>query len=217
MKSIFQQLSYHILSAVSLSFVIGIASTSLVQQLPISPTAVITVLGFLFILIALLQLLQKKQTVISLILFLFFGIGFLHTQLGSVPPQAKIHIWNTIINKQEGVIIGTLLSMPEYNETTSKIIVSAKYLRLSNWDTFSPAIGKILLRMEAPWPAQFLPGDTLILRADLKRPTSYNSPGSFDFSQYLARKNIWITGFIRSPLFVKKLSENTPFFHQMRF
>jgi competence protein ComEC len=216
-NTVFQQLSYHILSSVALSFILGIASTSLVTPLFFSPTSVVSILCVVFLLTAVLHMFRQKRSVFFLLLFFFFGIGFLHAQIQSVPPAGKNHIWNTIIDQQEAVVVSTLLSMPEYNGRTSKIAVSVKYLRLRDWEIFTPVAGDILLQMEGLWPEQFLPGDTLVLRADLKRPTSFNSPGSFDFSQHLARKDIWITGFIRTPLFIKELSEDSSLFHRLRF
>ena len=217
MNTVFQQLSYHALSSVALSFILGIASTSLVPPLYLPPASLVSILCALFLLTIVLHMFRQKRTVFFLLLFLFFGIGFLHAQIQSVPPADKNHLWNKINDKQEAVVIGTLLSMPEYNGLTSKISVSAKYVRLRDWQRFTPVTGDILLRMEGLWPKQFLPGDTLVLRADLKRPTSFNSPGSFDFSQYLARKNIWFTGFIHSPLFIQKLTEKSSIYQKLRF
>jgi len=216
-NTVFQHLSYHLLTSISLSFIIGIASSLFLQHLDLSPFILVTLLSILFVLTVALNLFKKKRSVLFLLFCFFYGIGFLHAQIQSVPPAGNNHIWNIITDKQEGVIIGTLISMPGYNGKTSKITVSTKYLRLRYRDEFTPVTGDILLRMEGPWPKQFLPGDTLVLRADLKRPTSFNSPGSFDFSQHLARQDIWITGFIQTPLFIKKLSKNNSFSHRLRF
>ena len=187
------------------------------QHLHFPSSVIITLLLIIFILTAILHFFEIKRPVVFLLLCLFYGIGFFHAQIQSFPPADKNHIWNIIIDKQEGVIVGTLISMPEYNGRTSKVTVSTKYLRLKSQDQFTPVTGDILFRMKGPWPNHLLPGDTLVLRAALKRPTSFNSPGSFDFSQYLARQDIWITGFIQAPLFIKKLAGNNSFFHNLRF
>ena len=217
MNTVFQHLSYHLLSSVSLSFILGIASTSLLQHLHLSPFSVVTVLTVLFVLAVVFHLLKKKGPVFSLLLCLFYGIGFLHAQIQSMPPAGKNHVWNIISDKQESVIIGTLVSMPGYNGKTCKFTISTQYLRLRHRDELTSATGNILMKMEGPWPNQLLPGDTLVVRADLKRPTGFNSPGSFDFSQHLARQDIWITGFVRTPFFIKKLSQSSSFFHRLRF
>lgn len=217
MNIVFQHLSYHLLSSVSLSFIIGIASTSLFQHLHLSPSSVVAVLTVLFVLAGVLHLFKKAGPVFSLLLCLFYGIGFLHAQIQSVPPAGKNHVWNIISDKQESVIVGTLVSMPGYNGKTCRFKISTQYLRLRHWDKLTSVTGNILLNMEGPWPKHLLPGDTLVVRADLKRPTGFNSPGSFDFSQHLARQDIWITGFVRTPFFIKKLSESNSFFHRLRF
>ncbi len=217
MNTVFQHLSYHLLSSISLSFIIGIASTPILQHLHLSTSIVVILLSCLFVLATVLHLFKKDLSLFFLLLCLFFGIGILHAHLQSMPPADKNHIWNRITGKQEGVIIGTLLSMPGYDGKTTKIRISTKYLRLHDQDKLTPVTGDILLRIEGVWSEQFLPGNSLVIRADLKRPTGYNSPGSFDYSQYLARQDIWVTGFIRSPLFIKELSETTSLLHKLRF
>lgn len=217
MNTVFQYLSYHLLSSISLAFILGIATTSFAQHLNVYPSVAVSTLVLIFSLSLTCHLFKKQKCVFILFIFLFFGIGFLHAQLKSVPPDSKDHIWNRIHDKQEVVVIGTLASMVQFNGKTCKIILSTKFLRFPDWKDLRPASGNILLQMEGPWPDQFSPGDKLALRAELKRPSSFASPGSFDYGQYLARKDIWITGFIRSPLFIKKISESSTFFHKLRF
>jgi len=216
-NTVYRYLSYHILSSISLSFIIGIASTTLFQHIQSSPFPAILILSVVLAASAIFHFFKKKQAVFFLFLCFFFGIGFLYAQIQSTPPADKNNIWNTIHKKRECIIIGTLLSMPGYNGKTSRITISTRYLRLHDRDNFTPVTGDILLQIKGLWPNQFLPGDTLAIRAELKRPTNFNSPGSFDYSQYLARKNIWITGFIRTPLYIRKLTENSSFFHTLRF
>lgn len=217
MNRLYSHISYHLLSSITIAFIIGIATTSFLFPsyhanifLPVFLTVVLVV-------ISVFHLLHKNKTVYILLIFLFFGIGFYHAKNKSYPPVSQNHIWNRIVDKQEAVIVGILTTMPGYNGESSKIHISVKFLRRPDQHNLQPTKGIILLRMEGSWPEHYLPGDTLVIRADLKRPTSFHSPGSFDFSQYLARKNIWITGFIRSPLFVHKLPENSSFFHKLRY
>jgi len=214
---IFQYISYHLLPSITIAFTLGIASIAFFHSLSFSPSFVTIILPVLAVIITILHYLKWRKSVFFLLLFLFWGIGVYHTQTQSYPPEGKNHIWNIIVEKQEAVIIGTVFSIPKYNGEISQIEISTNFLRLRNWDKLTPVQGNILLRMKGPWPDQFRPGDTLAIRTDLKRPSSFHSPGSFDFSQYLARKNIWITGFIRTPLFLKQITENHSLIHKLRY
>lgn len=217
MNRIFEHLSYHLLSSVTIAFILGIASTSFLQWNNFSPAFSAFALCFFLATVTILHNLNRGRTVFFLLLLLFFSIGAYHAQLQSFPPGAKNHIWNAVGEKQEAVIVGTLAAMPGFNGKTSRLQVAVQFLRLSDWQNLTPVEGNILMRMEGSLSNRFFPGDTLVIRADLKRPTSFLSPGSFDFSQYLARQDIWITGFIHSPLFLRKLSRKSSFLHKLRY
>jgi len=214
---IFQHISYHLLSSVTIAFILGIASTPFLHLNNFFPVFSVIVLCFFLVVVTILHHFSKFRTVLLLLLLLFFFLGANHAQLQSSPPSAKNHIWNAIGEKQEAVIVGTLAAMPGFNGKTSRLQVAVQFMRLSDWHNLTPIEGNILLRMEGALSNQFFPGDTLVIRADLKRPTSFLSPGSFDFSQYLARQDIWITGFIRSPLFLRKLSHKSSFLNKLRY
>ncbi len=217
MNRIFEHISYHLLSSVTIAFILGIASTPFLHLNNFFPLFSAVVLCFFLVVITILHHFSRDRTVFLLLLLLFFLIGSYHAQLQSSPPSAKNHIWNAIGEKQEAVIVGTLAAMPGFNGKTSRLQVAVEFLRLSDWHDLASVEGNILLRMEGSLSNRFFPGDTLVIRADLKRPTSFLSPGSFDFSQYLARQDIWITGFIRSPLFLRKLSHRSSFLHKLRY
>lgn len=217
MNRIFQHISYHLLSSVTIAFILGIASTPFLHLNNFFPVFSVIVLCFFLVVVTILHHFSKFRTVLLLLLLLFFFLGANHAQLQSSPPSAKNHIWNAIGEKQEAVIVGTLAAMPGFNGKTSRLQVAVQFMRLSDWHNLTPIEGNILLRMEGALSNQFFPGDTLVIRADLKRPTSFLSPGSFDFSQYLARQDIWITGFIRSPLFLRKLSHKSSFLNKLRY
>ncbi len=217
MNRIFEHISYHLLSSVTIAFILGIASTPFLHLNNFFSAFSAVVLCFFLVVVTILHHFSRARTVFLLLLLLFFFIGAYHALLQSSPPSAKNHIWNAIAEKQKAVIVGTLAAMPGFNGKTSRLQVAVQFLRLSDWHNLTPVEGNILLRMEGSLSNQYFPGDTLVIRADLKRPTSFLSPGSFDFSQYLARQDVWITGFIRSPLFIRKLPHRSSFFHNLRY
>lgn len=217
MKLFFSHIFYHLLSSITIAFILGIASTPFLLHTFQPGNYIAIPLAVLLILILSFHLLHKQKTVYILLLLLFFGIGFYHTQRQSHPPVEQNHIWNIINDNKEAVIVGPLTAMPQYNGKSSRIQIAVNFLRLHDWEDLQPVKGNILLRIDGPWPEGYTPGNILLIRANLKRPSSYHSPGSFDFSQYLARKDIWITGYISSPLFLQKLPEKDSFLHKLRY
>ncbi|BHH83814.1 DNA internalization-related competence protein ComEC/Rec2 [Desulforhopalus sp. 52FAK] len=134
-----------------------------------------------------------------------FG-GYLHGNAHIQPPHTLHHIYNLIEKKSEVVLTGHLHEMVTYDGKMSRAVVNLDSIREKK-DTFhTPAQGMVRLSYHGRWPADILPGDYLAIRASVKRPRSFYTPGVFDYERYLAQKDIWITGFIGSPLFIQKLS-----------
>lgn len=200
-------LSYHLLPSVTLAFVLGITSTLFIEHFPLQGFPLTGVLLFLLFLTTFIHY-TSRRSVYWLLLLLFFGLGLQQASEALHPPDNQKNIYNRITKQREVILVGTLDAMPEYLEPadTTKITVFSHSLQFEKQQFFTPATGRILLRLSGKLPRNIFPGDMLVIRAELKRPQSYLSPGSFDYSQYLARKNIWITGKIRTPLFVRKLA-----------
>jgi competence protein ComEC len=154
---------------------------------------------------------------LGLLIPVIFGIGCYHGYLHLQIPADEYHIYNRIRLKTDVVLIGTMSTMAGFDGKTSQVVIEAKNVRYKENANLLPTKGKILLRLQGPWPDALSPGDTLAIRIDLKRPDSFRTPGVFDYAQYMARKDIWITGFVRSPLFLHKIEENQSFLHTLRY
>ncbi len=204
----------HSLSILTLCFVLGITAgyhISLFSRATQFTTLFVSVLLIVFLGAVCLakKTVQANLRVIFLV-FLGTGLGLLHINLATQLPSAKNHIYHKITAKQEAVVIGTMAAMARSTTQGASTIIESHWLRLPTDTTFSPTTGKLLVRLNGRWPSQILPGDRVVVRADLKRPRSFRSPGAFDYARYLAEKEIWITGFIRSPLFLQKITNNQP-------
>ena len=70
-------------------------------------------------------------------------------------------------------------------------------------NAFTRTTGTVLLSLQGQWPSHILPGDALAVRILLKPPVAVNTPGTFDYPNYLARKNIYLIGNVRSPLLIQ--------------
>ncbi|EKD38496.1 MAG: hypothetical protein ACD_75C00716G0001 [uncultured bacterium] len=207
----------HLLVCLTLAFITGIAVAPL-----LGPTAsVIRQVGsalFTFVLcLAALSYGRKREAVFCLLLPFMVGVGFYSAQVHlQVPPQDS-HIFHRIEIKTEAVIVGTLSAMPTFDGESSQLCVAAEYLRRADDQDLQAATGKVLLRMKGPWPENLVPGDRLAVRATVKRPDGGRSPGVFDYARYLAEKDIWITGFIRSAVHLHRLEETPSQIRSLRY
>lgn len=107
--------------------------------------------------------------------------------------------------------------MATFDGRASRTVVRLEAARKESSQSFVATTGDVVLHMKGIWPNDHLPGDRLIIRARLKRPGSYASPGSFDYARFLAQKDIWVTGFIKSPLFIDSLDPPINFMHRVRY
>ncbi|GAB6193400.1 DNA internalization-related competence protein ComEC/Rec2 [Desulfocastanea catecholica] len=145
------------------------------------------------------------------------AIGCYHGKVHLQAPFEENHIYNRLNEKTNVVLIGTMATMAGFDGETSQVTIETRSIRHKDDAALLPTKGKILLRLPGPWPEQLSPGDTLAIRTELKRPDSFRTPGVFDYAQYLARKDIWLTGFVHSPLFLHKIEEKHSFFHSLRY
>lgn len=198
-------ISEHLLLSITLAFIGGIALSPLIGLSNTNLSLVNGILFFSVTLLAVLHFLKKSKALFCLLIPMVFGIGWYHGYLQLQLPVDENHIYNRIDAKTDVVLIGTLSTMAGFDGRTSQVTIEAKSLRFKDSANLLPTKGKILLRLQGPWPDELSPGDTLAIRTDLKRPDSFRTPGVFDYAQYLARKNIWVTGFVRSPIFLHKI------------
>ena len=210
-------ISDHLLIAVALPFIGGIALSPLINLPEAGKILFPSVISFSLLLLFILYLFKLKKTLFFLLIPITFALGCYHGNVHLQVPTDKNHIFNKITSKTDLVLIGTMSSMAGFDGRTSQAIIDTKNIRLEESPTLLPTKGKILLRLQGPWPENFSPGDTLAIRAYLKRPEGYKTPGAFNYAQYLARKDIWITGFVNTPLFLHKIEENHSIFHTLRY
>ncbi len=210
-------ISEHLLVTIALAFIGGIALSPLLTPPGATPFVIGTILFFSLALLVILHLLKRSKTCFILLIPTVLGIGYFHGYSHLQTPADENHIFNRIIAKTDVVLIGTMSTMAGFDGKTSQVIIEAENLRLQESAKLLPTKGKILLRLQGPWPKELRPGDTLAIRAELKRPDSFRTPGVFDYAQYLARKNIWITGFVRSPLFLQRVESQSSFLHTLRY
>ncbi len=153
---------------------------------------------------------------ITILLFFLF-IGLLHSGPFFRPPQQSEHIYNQIVNQQLATITGRLHTAPteirSATDTRTRIVLATTELRhqpdesRKNKVPYVKSHGLVRLTLYGTLPGNLKPGDLLMVKSSLKRVHSYSTPGSFDYKSYLANQSIWITGWIKTPLWVTKVHE----------
>lgn len=217
MKKQISYLSDHLLCAVAICFSCGIALSPHIELTSSELHYFFATLLLFALVAAALHYFLTSDVTVCLLLPIFLGIGCYHGYLHLQPPLEENHIFNRIAEKSDCVLIGTMSSMARFDGRTSQVKIEAEFIRFREAEILLPTTGTVQLRFQGPWPYEFSPGDTLIVRTELKRPQSFKTPGVFDYAQYLARKDIWITGFIRSPLFIYEMKETHNLFKKLRY
>ena len=199
----------------TLCFIAGIWCAPFISpHFNLKTPAIITSI-FIFLFAAALFLRRKPPYVLILLPFCTLLVGYLHGLAHFQLPASKQHIYNLVQNSSEVILTGNLQELVSYDGKMSKAVVELNSLRPKEMQFHQPAHGLVRLSILGKWPAEILPGDQLVARANLKRPRSFHTPGAFDFARFLAQKDIWITGFISSPLFIKKLNSKDSMSHRL--
>lgn len=196
---------YHPLPAATLLFIAGIWIAYYLRL----PVLTNTAFGFgilaLMLTTGLLSLCNRVKLFYMLMPLTIVLTGYFHASLHLQPPTQNNHVFHLITEPTETITIGTLQAMPEYDGITTSIVMRAEYLQRQGSEHLQRVSGNIQFRLRHEWAASLLPGDRLLVRAELKRPQSYRTPGSFDYARYLAMKDIWVNGYIRSPVLITNL------------
>ncbi len=217
MKHPASYISEHLLLSITLAFIGGIALSPFIELSKINFMFFSAILFISLTLLTILYFLKKSNTLFCLLIPVVFAIGTYHGHLHLQLPIDQSHIYNRISSKTDVVLIGTMSTMAGFDGKTSQTIIEAKSIRVKENSKLLPTKGKILLRLQGPWPDDLAPGDILAIRTDLQRPDSFRTPGVFDYAQYLAKKDIWITGFVRSPVFLHKIETDQSLLHTLRY
>lgn len=207
-------LSTHLLLSVTFFFALGISSsllfTSTQGQLLLLP--LLTGSCALYT-----HLTRQPRATLVLLLPFVASLGFVHGTLAGREPPSPHHIFHQVQQEQEVILYCTLDQMPKFNGENSTLVVYLHSLRLKANAEFFVAEGLAQLKLKGAFSKDLLPGDRLVIRAKLDRPRTFSNPGGFDYPVFLARQNIWITGWIRSPRHIYQLEPDTTFLHQARY
>lgn len=214
MRVLFKLLNSYLLVAVTLSYISGISCTA-----PLSSfTAALSVVTIISVPLLLLFFLKKENNLARCtLLVLFFVFGWYQGNISSNPPTVPHHIYHQIENKTDTVLIGHLSSMVTYDGRSSRAEIELLAYRTETAPHFHKSCGKVLLKLYGIWPERYQPGVVLAIRAVVNKPFAYGTPGTFDYPAYLARKNIWVTGYLRSPAQITEIQIDQSIFKKSSF
>ncbi len=200
MTTIRHSLQRYPLIIITLCYAAGIAVSSFY---PAAPEPVPYTVAILLILALICWRFRLNGLLLFLIGICFLLIGAMHAtqrRSFSAEPFSGLALIN---EKRETVILGTITEIEAGNEQVSRAVIDLQYFRTRSMQHFKSASGLILMSLQGSWPRTILPGDTVSVRSVLMRPRVNNTPGVFDYPQYLAGKNIFLRAAVRSPLFIQ--------------
>ena len=140
--------------------------------------------------VLLFQIIRKKLGRIAPLLF-FFTLGYLSIQpwiSPRFPPHHIVHFKDAFVYKIKGTVAGK----PIKEKTRIRFILTAT--AISNKEKFVPVTGRISVSVYGKDP-ELSPGDTISFRSKIRAFRNFNNPGKFDYTRYMAFRNIWGTAY----------------------
>lgn len=172
-----------------------------------------------------------------LLLPFFLTIGIYHGLSPRISLEDSYHLHNLPEDHKEATLSGILLTSPSVQNNKTRLLlkvdailfpdnsVNGKSIQENNGvgelavPSFVKSSGRIQLTMKGLPTENISPGDHLLIRASVSRPSQFGTPGSFDYPGFLARKSISATGWIRSPLHITSISpdNNATFLYSFQY
>lgn len=170
-------------------------------HLPTGPTLIVTA-ALLFVLLFTILLERKHASAVFLpAIFILIGCLFINPYIH--PQLPNNHVSNFLKNDYLNVQ-GTLYNPPKLLEDRSRLYVKAERIYVNGG--YTEVTGRILLTIgETGTHLKY--GDRVRFICRLRRPRNFHNPGSFDYSRYLARQGILVTGYVKSNKDIARMGE----------
>lgn len=193
------QWSTHLLAPVTLSYVLGIG-------LYRSFAVPVSCSQFLFFTLSTMCLLFyiRHHALLSRVFLLmsFFVFGVISADRASLPVLPPNHIVYQINTSHDVVIIGILGAKVSETPDISKALIDVSFIRTEVNGPLIDTQGRVLLTLKGFWPENITPGDAVMIRTTLRLPSVINTPGTFNYREYLAQNNVYLTGTINHPILI---------------
>ncbi len=204
----------HLITILTISYICGLIGG---RSITLATPLIAVPLAALLLSTVLSSVYKKRGLFLLSITVLFFLVGLSIGDISSRNPRADNHIYNIVASPVDAVIAGRLKTMPVTNDHTTSVLIELSSFRTMDMTKTVHVKGTVQLRMRFEWPRIYKPGENLVVRAKLQRPQGYKTPGSFDYPVWLARKDIWVTGYVHSPAQIAEIDEAEDFITSFRY
>jgi competence protein ComEC len=152
---------------------------------------------------------KLETTALFFLLLLFLQTGIYAGHLSQTTPDSQDHIIKSIIEQEELIVLGKVRRIFSFDGESTRFDLDSISVRTAE-SNFKPSQGTIRYIIKERLPSSIFPGTTVAVRARLKRPHRFMTPGSFDYPAYLANKHIYVTGYISTPLHIATVETSPP-------
>lgn len=192
--------AHHLLVLVTLCYMTGAGAAGRLGQMIPPPAAMFYALPLLLLLAVGACALPSRARPLTA-LPLFFLIGLLHTQAALQPPKDPSHLYRHITQKTPATVVGTILTMPEYNGETTRCILECESLLKADTShpaAFQPIRGRLQLTLQDQPPAYLKAGTRIMVIASIDRLHRHQTPGTFHFPLQMATQKIYCSAWVES-------------------
>ena len=209
--SLLQIIRTHLIVAVTLSYITGISLSFFFPD--INPG-----LKLLLITGLLLGFCAKKHQTAGIVLLLLFFLqtGIYSKNTAGMRPASPHHIVNLTTDHEEVVVLGNVAQIFSFDGEITRFDLNSISMRTKG-SGFEAVKGKIRYILEDRLPRDITPGATVAVRARLKRPQRFYTPGAFDYPAFLAEQKIYLTGYIASPIHLEKVQSTSTLINTIRY
>ena len=202
-----QWCDHNILIPVTLCCILGTV-TGRQQPYVLAETAAVIAL-LLMLSIAIILYVQQKKAALLLALPLFFLVGHLNTVHHVKAPLAAGHIYNLLKEQSSVTLVGTLATMVEQYSDKSRFEIQVQEILVhGEHASWQPVHGRVRLSMRGKTDS-LQPGTTLMILAKVSKITNFKTPGRFDYTGYMAAKNVYVSGWIKDRQHIIQVQDQT--------
>jgi competence protein ComEC len=187
----------HLLLCLTLLFAAGIIVRDLLAAAPL-----VLLLPLLATLTLTSWLIRREMIALVLLCCCFFLLGSLRGNQHQARIATPAVIEALAQAEAEVILIGRLATLVADDGLASRALLDVDHLKKAADQHFQPIRVRLLLRLKDRWPDTLMPGDELAVRARLRLPHIGSIPGTFDYRQYLARRDIAALAMVASPVLI---------------
>jgi len=137
----------------------------------------------------------------------FFLFALVHTYRSALPLLDRNHIVYQTAENGDVVIVGTLAGKISRTGDIDKALIDISHVRVVENGPFHKSQGRVLISVKGVWPEQIKPGDAAMIRTALHHPPVNNTPGTFNYREYLARKHVYLSGTVNHPILISPIPQ----------